>query len=231
LTSAAEKAAGQASRRIQALGELFFPLGADEQRIARSLYRLLASGKAVECNSVSRQSGVAMERVVAVIGGWPGVFMNGDGAITGFWGLAIEPVSTHHFIVDGKTLYAWCAWDTLFMPAHIGKTCEVHASCKQTGEPIVLRVSPEGIEYVSPGTVHLSFVLPEKGAIDKGVVSGFCHFIHFFRDRPAADAWIKGKAGCFVLDLDEANAAARRKIAFEFRQLADMTARGTRYRP
>lgn len=212
-------AANQSENRIQTLGEMFFQLDDDEQLIARTLYRLLANGRPVELEALSRHTGIALTTIVEVVNDWPGVFTNDNGGIIGFWGLAIEPVSTHRFVVDGKMLYAWCAWDTLFMPAHIGKSCQVHASCKHTGEPIELVVSPNGVEYASPETIHLSFVLPDEAAIDRSVVTSFCHFVHFFRDRPAATAWTKDQEGCFVLDLNDAVAAAQHKIAFEFRQL------------
>ena len=212
-------ATDQTEKRIQGLGELFFQLSEDEQLSARCLYQLLVRGRPVELATLSRQTGLALPEVVDVVHGWPGVFFDDDGAVIGFWGLAIDPVSTHQFIVDDTTLYAWCAWDTLFMPVLIGKTCRVLAKCKQTGEPIQLEVSPNGVTYASPETIHLSFVLPDKATIDKGAVTSFCHFIHFFRDRPAADAWTQNQQGSFVLDLKDAVAAAHHKIDFEYQKL------------
>ena len=105
------------------------------------------------------------------------------------------------------------------MPALIGKTCRVLAGCKHTGEPVQLEVSPNGVMQASPETIHLSFVLPEKAAIDKGAVTSFCHFIHFFRDRTAAEVWTQNQEGCFVLDLKDSVAAALHKIELEYQKL------------
>lgn len=209
----------QREKRIKELGELFFQLSADEQLIARSLYQLLANGRPVEPETLSQHSGVTLSTIVNALNKWPGVFRNDDGAVIGFWGLAITPVSTHQFVVADTALYAWCAWDTLFMPALIGKTCQVFAKCKQTGEPIRLEVSPSGVEYASPETVHLSFVLPDAADFDKDIVTNFCHLVHFFRDRTAADVWSQNQEGVFVLDLKDSAAAARHKINFEFQCL------------
>ena len=206
----------QTERRVKELGELFFQLNADEQLIARCLYQLLAKGRPVELETLSQHSSVTLSTIANVVDHWPGVFTNDDGAVIGFWGLAIDPVSTHQFIVENTTLYAWCAWDTLFMPALIGKTCRVLSKCKQTGDPIRLDVSPAGVEYASPKTIHLTFVLPGAAELNKDIVANFCHVVHFFRDRTAADAWSREQEGLFVLDLEDSAAAARHKIQFEF---------------
>ena len=209
----------QTERRIKELGELFFQLSADERLIARRLYQLLAKGKPVKLETLSQHSGVALPTIGNVVNEWPGVFLNDEGAVIGFWGLAIDSVSTHQFVVEDTTLYAWCAWDTLFMPAHIGKTCRVLSKCKQTGDSIRLDVSPGGVEYASPETVHLSFVLPDQAELYKDIVVNFCHVVHFFRDRTAAEVWSREQEGVFVLDLKDSAAAARHKILFEFQSL------------
>lgn len=206
----------QTEGRIKELGELFFQLNADEQLIARGLYHLLAKGRPVALEKLSQHSSVALSTIANAVNEWPGVFLNDDGAVIGFWGLAIDPVSPHEFVVEGKTLYAWCAWDTLFMPSLIGKTCRVISKCKQTGDPICLEVSPAGVEYGSPQTIHLSFVLPDAVELNKDVVANFCHVVHFFRDRSTAEAWVRNQQGVFVLDLHDSEAAARHKIQFEF---------------
>ncbi len=209
-------AVDQTNRRIKKLGELFFKLSLDEKLIARCLYKLLAKGKPVELETLSQHSGVTLSTIVDAVDHWPGVFQNDDGAVIGFWGLAIGPVSTHQLVVEDKTLYAWCAWDTLFIPALIEKTCRVISTCKQSGDPIRLEVSPNGVEFASPNTVHLSFVLPDAANFKKDIVTNFCHLVHFFRDQAAADTWSQDQEGGFVLDLKDSAAAARHKIQFEF---------------
>ncbi|HNP63592.1 MAG TPA: organomercurial lyase [Woeseiaceae bacterium] len=210
----------QTKTRIQALGELFFQLSDDEQRIARCLYQQLATAKPVELQVLSRQTGVPLSTTVDTLKEWPGVYFNDAGAVIGFWGLAIDPVSSHQIVIDDVTLYGWCAWDTLFIPVLIGKTCQVLAKCKQTGEPIRLEVSPNGVECASPETVHLSYVLPDEAEFDRDVVTSFCHFVHFFRDRETAETWSSKQDGGFVLDLEDSVAAAHHKIKYEYQWLA-----------
>ena len=45
--------------------------------------------------------------------------------------------------------YAWCAWDTLFLPARLGQAARVTSACPVTGELITLTVTPEGLTEIS----------------------------------------------------------------------------------
>jgi len=65
--------------------------------------------------------------------------------VTGFWGLSLHE-TTHCLEVSGKTLYGWCAWDTLFIPELLGSTARIISICPVTGKEIQLTVSSTGIE-------------------------------------------------------------------------------------
>src|SRR5262249_14632544 len=117
------------------------------------------------------------------------VFTDGQGRITGFWGLAISELSpAHRYESGGQVLYAWCAWDTLFLPARLGQAARVTSACPVTGELIQLTVTPDGVTETShPGAV-VSFLRPD-GPFDSGVIESFCHFVHFFASRQAGGPW------------------------------------------
>ena len=50
------------------------------------------------------------------------------------WELTLRP-TPHGFNVDGKQLYTWCALDTLFFPAVIGRPARVESPCAATALP------------------------------------------------------------------------------------------------
>jgi hypothetical protein len=52
----------------------------------------------------------------------------------------------------GVTLYAWCAWDTLFIPELLGRTARVESSCLET-KKVRLSVAPPLVR----STITLSF--------------------------------------------------------------------------
>jgi hypothetical protein len=140
-----------------ALGDLD-PAG---QRLAIALYRLLAAGHAVAVADLATAAGLPESEVAATLDGWPAVFTDSQGRITGFWGLAITELSSaHRYESGGKVLYAWCAWDTLFLPARLGQAARVTSACPLTGEPITLTVTPEGISGTSHPQAVVSFLMP-----------------------------------------------------------------------
>lgn len=67
------------------------------------------------------------------------------GPVVGFGGLAAAPMH-HRFEVDGRTLWTWCAWDSLFIPEILGKQARVTSTDPENGELIRLLVSPHRVE-------------------------------------------------------------------------------------
>ena len=80
-------------------------------------------------------------------------------------GAALTTKSTPHAIrIGGKSLFAWCALDTLFIPGLLEKVGEVEATCPSSQAPIRLTVTPKGVQRVDPPEAVLSVVLPGAGA-------------------------------------------------------------------
>jgi alkylmercury lyase len=121
----------------------------DEQRLALTLYRLLADGEPVEHGALAALTGVPLARVSELLGRWPGVYTDDSDRIVGFWGLSIQPMEQRLLVTD-RVLYAWCAWDTLFLPELLAKPAEVQSRCPTTGERISLTVTGTDIADVQP---------------------------------------------------------------------------------
>jgi alkylmercury lyase len=179
-------------------------LDEEQQRIALAVYLRLAEGSPAPATEVAERVGLTAERVEELLAAWPGVFRDEGGSVIGFWGLAISRLSPMHRLqVDGRELFAWCAWDTLFLPGILAATAHVESACPTTGETISLVVSPESVVEAShPGAV-VSFLLPERD-FDADVIQSFCHFVHFFASSEAGEAWTAEHPGTFVLSLEEA---------------------------
>jgi hypothetical protein len=65
-------------------------------------------------------------------------------------------VPTDHVArVNGKSYYANCAWDVLGIPAALHAGGEASSRCGRTGEPILLRVGPDG-PAPEPCVVHFA---------------------------------------------------------------------------
>ena len=183
-----------------ALGEL----DSAGQRVAIALYRLLAVGRPVATAELAAATGLPEPAVAEMLGSWPAVFTDGEGRVTGFWGLAIRELSPEHrYESGGRVLYAWCAWDTLFLPGRLGRAARVTSACPVTGELIQLTVTPDGVTETSHPEAAVSFLMPH-GPFDAGVIESICHFVHFFASRRAGEQWVAGYHGTFLLTLGEA---------------------------
>src|SRR5688572_31856238 len=104
---------GEFEKACAAILALFPPLAGVEQRVALTLYELLAEGGPVPSDVLARSSGITPAETKRMLSSWPGVYHDDDGRIIGYGGLTIA--ETKHCMRLGRnTRYAWCAWDTLF---------------------------------------------------------------------------------------------------------------------
>lgn len=187
-----------------------------DARLVTALYELLGQGHPVALADVSSLTGLAETEISDRIGEWPGVFRDEEGRVIGFWGLTIVEMPPHEIMLDGRRLWAWCAWDTLFLPRRLEATLEVQSRCATTGQEITLRVSPEGLESVAPADVVVSFLEPSR-PFDSNVITSFCHYVHFFVDGQAGEEWVSNHPGTFLISLED---------AFELGRLTDETVIG-----
>ena len=191
-------------------------LDEEQRRVALALYRRLAEGSPAPASDVAERAGSDTERVLELLGSWPGVFRDAEGRVIGFWGLTVDRLSpTHRLEVGGRELFAWCAWDTLFLPGILGATARVDSVCPATGDVISLVVSPERVIRTSHPDAVVSFLVPDRG-FDADVIQTFCHFVHFFASRGAGEVWTAEHSGTFLLSLDDAFELGRLVNALNF---------------
>ncbi len=198
------------------------PLDQDAQRLARELYRQLAQGEPVPLEDLATALDLPMPEVKALLQGeqlkgW--VFYNDQDRIIGFRGLAIRKMP-HRFVVDGQTLYTWCAIDSLFIPDILGKTAQVESRDPNTGTVIRLTVTPDGVQDAQPADMVMSILLGDPEVVKTNptkVMASFCHHI-FFLESPetGADWTAQHGEGTFLVTLDEAFALGKRFNAAQF---------------
>lgn len=153
--------------------------------IYRTLLRLLAHGKPVSIAQLAAATGRPTIDVRRTIEGWTDTEYDRQGRIVGY-GLTQRP-TPHRFTVDGKLLHTWCALDTLFFPAVIGRPAQIESPCAATGIPIGLTVDPvDGVTGFEPATAVVSIATPEQVTSVRTV---FCNPGRFFATRDAARGW------------------------------------------
>ena len=173
------------------------------QQAALTLLRLLAKGEPVGVRRLADALGLPAAYLDETLERSPGVLRDDQRRIIGFMGLSVAPISEHRLHVERRSLWAWCAWDTLFLPELLGETARVSSRCPSTGAAISLSVTPDGPADPAPRETVASFLVPEQ-QFDANVLQSFCHFVHFFASPDAAASWIAEHPGTFSLSIDDA---------------------------
>ncbi len=201
--------------------ECFPTLNLLEQRLSLRLYRLLAEGQPVPRKVLAERLEVPDETVNRILDGWPSVFSDNERRIVGYWGLSIPAAnkSSHTLRINGRTLSAWCAWDTLFLPQLVGHTADIESASPGDAGIVRLTITPQQVERVEPVGSQMSVLVPDAQEMQKNVVTSFCHFVHFFPSRQAAQSWTAKHAGTFLLSIHEAHVLARLKNEAQYRDV------------
>jgi alkylmercury lyase len=198
-----EKSKSDLEKLSNTFSELFPKLTHQQQNIDLKLYRLLSEGSPVSSEALSKAIGLSEEAVKTTLKEWYGVYYDECGEVIGFWGLAV-PEMNHRFMIDGKTLYTWCAWDSLFIPELIQKTAQIESICPVSGNKICLTVSPIQIEKFEPTGAVMSLLIPEAAKIRQNVIMNFCHYVHFFYSSDLGHEWISQNERTFLLSIHDA---------------------------
>lgn len=194
----------------------------EEQRLGLVLYRLLSRGEPVSHGELAIVLDLPAARVTELLRGEgfrSMVYHDDGGRVVGFGGLAVAAMH-HTFNVDGRTLYTWCAWDSLFIPEMLGKPARVVSHCPETGETIRLTVMPDGVTESSHPDAVVSLIVPEALKGDaRQTMASFCHYVFLFVSRAAGEAWAARHEGTFLISLDQAFTLGKRKNAVQFAEL------------
>ncbi len=176
--------------------------------LALALFRGLARGRPVPDTMLAAETHFPIDQVRSTLASWPGVFRDNDEHIIGFWGLARSEMP-HALDVNGIHLYAWCAWDTLFLPGILRADAFVQSQDPQSGESVTLTVTADKVLERSHERMVVSFLAPDE-RFDSNVITSFCHYIHFFTSPDNAAPWLASHSGTFLLELDDAFELGRR---------------------
>ena len=129
-----------------------------------ALVRGIARSGAVTPEDFSRETALSAEQASEVFEELAAIGLERDdeGRIVG---AALTTTRTPHAVTfAGRSLFAWCALDTLFIPGLLDEVAEIESTCPVSQTPIRLTVTPEGVSAVSPPEAALTVVLPGVGS-------------------------------------------------------------------
>ncbi len=195
----------------------------ESMQLTDLMLQLLAEGEPVSARRFAQAAGVPQAEVQAFFAEYQesGGEFDDEGRLVGA-ALTLNP-TPHQLIINGRTLYTWCALDGLFIPGLIGMTAQVQSTCPVTLQEIRLTVTPEGVVKYDPDTMVFSMTIPgvscktERSKTRTGPESDTCSQIHFFASRAAAREWLQDHPGVVIFTVEaawrlaETNWIARRR--------------------
>jgi alkylmercury lyase len=147
--------------------------------------RLVAEGEPVAIERLAAAAGRSVEDIEAALGEQTSAERDEDGRLVGL-GLTLR-ATPHRYLLDGRTLFAWCASDALMFPVILVRRGVIESTCGLTGQPIRIELTPDGVERVDPRGAVVSGVRPAGQLAD--VRSAICQHGRFFASRQAAARW------------------------------------------
>ncbi len=197
------------------LVQAFPEINREQQQLSLSVYRSLALGKPVAVEQLQKMTGLTAEFINQNLQSWPGVFFDDNKNVIGFWGITTREMP-HRLEVNGQTSYAWCAWDSLFIPALLAETVQVSSLCPVTKNNIELEISSGRVKVIGDKPVYVSFLILNKAKMEEDVIAKFCHFVYFFDSKSVAEQWLSEHPGTFLLSLDDAFSIGNNFIAARY---------------
>ncbi len=194
------------------LGAGFNPQG---YALYRELILRLAEGQPVSPERVASVLGLAREEAIEILRQRPSIEWDEAGNIVGA-GLTLRP-TPHRFKLKDRTLFTWCALDSLMFPGLVGQTVQVESPCASTGRPVWVAVTPEAVKQVEPPDAVVSLVAPEASPDVRRV---FCDYVNFFQSAEAAAGWLAEHPGAVILSVTDAFQLGRRLTQSVFRHWA-----------
>ncbi len=166
------------------------------------LVRLIVQGQPVAPELLARLLHRELDEVRVILQAHPELEYDEQGNLVGS-GLTLVP-TMHQFRVEQRTLFAWCAFDTLTYPVDLHLSAQVTSRCPVTGSSIQLTVTPEQVLDLDPGEAQVSLVVDVAAECCSNVREDVCNYGHFFASREAATKWQAAHQEAVILSVEEA---------------------------
>ena len=166
------------------------------------LVRLLVQGRPVAPELLAHRLHWELEEVRSILQAHPKLEYDEQGNLVGS-GLTLIPTA-HQFQVGQRTLFAWCAFDTLTYPVKLHLSAQVTSRCPVTGSSIHLTVTPEQVLGLEPAEAQVSLVVDVAAGCSHNVREDVCNYGHFFASREAAFRWQAAHQVAVILSVEEA---------------------------
>jgi alkylmercury lyase len=188
-------------------------LQCEQEDLCIQIIRQVTRGKPVVPAALQTALQVSRDELGHRLTNLPDTEFDPQGNIVG-WGVTLVP-TRHRFEIDGKSLFTWCAFDTVLFPPSLRAEAWVQSTCPVTGHPITFVATPEGtIKDLTPVSSVMSLIIPiERSECVRGT---FCEQSLFFESEQAASTWLTAHPEAVLLSIEEAAAVGKRVATSRF---------------
>lgn len=185
-----------------------------EVQLSIATVKALAEGRPLSIDRLSEVWGMPLAQTHQIFNTAKGRSIEVDqhDQLVGAAGLSLNNTS-HEMIIDGRTMYAWCAWDALFLPTYLNHPATVESTDPKTGEHITLEVTPSTVITTEPETTMLTILVPSLDSpegLQTGPGTARCSAMHFFTDKNTATEWVGDRSDLVILNPTQALDTAHR---------------------
>ncbi len=166
------------------------------------LVQLLVRGNSVAPELLVSLLHRELDEVRSILRAHPELEYDEQGNLVGS-GLTLVP-TVHQLQVEQRTLFAWCAFDTLTYPVALHLSAQVTSRCPVTGSSIHLIVTPEQVLDLEPAEAQVSLVVDVAAGCRHNVREDVCNYGHFFASREAAFRWQAAHQEAVILSVEKA---------------------------
>jgi len=140
---------------------------------------LLSEGKPVEVSAIAQASGLEPDLLRSELRAQPGTDWDENGRLVGF-GLTLRE-TPHRFVVSGRTLFTWCAIDTLIFPVLMGIGSVPDG---RDSRPSFAGLRPRALLRISRRRFEVAIAAPKRpSAPGRGCAGRVPSVLHLVKDR------------------------------------------------
>ncbi len=205
--------------------EMFGAGTTDEQQFAAELYRLLADGRPVAAETLAAAVDRPARDVRDELKKLPSFYIGYDESdrVIEWGGFGLDG-GNNDFTIRGNRMWAWCAWDALFVPAIVGDPALVESDDPETGARVRMTVGPDGVQDVQPAGAMMTMAIPGMQAFPDFRTFSFQKTVFFFESRESAARWLEKNPGPVLMSLEEGFALGQTMNRLRFPDVAEIAA-------
>ncbi len=181
-------------------------LQSEQEELCLPILHQVTRGKPLKKAALAASLQVSQEDLEQRLLHLPDTEFDQHGNILG-WGVTMIP-TRHRFQMDGKSLFTWCAFDTVLFPPTLRESARVQSTCPVTDQSITFVATPEGtVLELTPTSAVLSLIIPAERS--ECVRATFCEQSLFFESEQVASIWLSAHPDALILSVEEAALVGR----------------------